>query len=429
MRADISTGSAFAVTTLDGVQPTFEELSEEEALLLEQRAAERRRRFAVTIDLYLVLTVGILVAIGLMMVWSTTFFWSEPQSAIFMQQFRNALFGFAVMFVLSYIDYHWWRRLAIPIMALTLALLIAVLIFGETVFGAKRAFFNGAVQPAELAALTVVMYMAAWLAAKQSKIRQLTYGLLPFALLVGAVAGLIILEPDLSTAALILVTATVMFFLAGADWLQLLITFSAFILMGLLAISQFDYARARVENFFDLLRDPLLASDQAQNAIIGFLNGGLTGVGLGESRQKFENLSAPHTDAIFAVIGEELGLIGCALVIGLFVVLMMRGFRIARQAPDTFGALLAAGITVSIVLEAMFNIAVMASVIPFTGVPLPFISFGGSSLVSGLAAVGVLLNISRVIARQAVPTRKVNETLWLTGMRGTITRVRHRFEQ
>jgi len=416
------------VATLDAIPLALEELSEEEALLLEQRAAERRRRFTATIDLYLVLTVGILVAIGLMMVWSTTFFWSEPQAAIFMQQFRNAIFGFVVMFVLSLIDYHWWRRLAIPIMVVTLALLVAVLIFGGTVFGARRAFFNGAVQPAELATLTVVMYMAAWLASKQSKIRRLTYGLLPFALLVGAVAGLIILQPDLSTAALILVTATVMFFLAGADWLQLIIAFAAFILMGLIAISQFDYARARVENFLDLLRDPLLASDQAQNAIIGFLNGGLTGVGLGESRQKFENLSAPHTDAIFAVIGEELGLVGCALVIGLFVVLMIRGFRIARNAPDMFGALLAAGITASIVLEAMFNIGVMASVIPFTGVPLPFISFGGSSLVSGLAAIGVLLNISRVTARQAVRTRKVNETLSLPGMRGSITRVRHRFE-
>ncbi|MCE7947703.1 MAG: cell division protein FtsW [Chloroflexi bacterium CFX4] len=429
MGASVCLWSAYPVTTLDAIPQPFDELTEEDALLLEQRAAERRRRFMVTIDLYLVLTVGILVAIGLMMVWSTTFFWSEPQSAIFLQQFRNALFGFAVMFVLSLIDYRWWRRLAIPIMAVTLGLLVAVLIFGETVFGARRAFFSGAVQPAELAALTVVIYMAAWLAAKQSKIRHLTYGLLPFALLVGAVAGLIILEPDLSTAALILLTATIMFFLAGADWVQLAITFGAFIIMGLIAVSQFDYARARVENFLDLLRDPLLASDQAQNAIIGFLNGGLTGVGLGESRQKFENLSAPHTDAIFAILGEELGLIGCAFVIGLFVLLMMRGFRIARNAPDTFGALLAAGITISIVAEAMFNIAVMASVIPFTGVPLPFISFGGSSLVSGLAAVGVLLSVSRVTARRSVPTRKVNETLSLPGMRGSITRVRQRFEQ
>jgi cell division protein FtsW (lipid II flippase) len=140
MKADVHLWSVLAVATLDAIPSALEELSEEEALLLEQRAAERRRRFAVTIDLYLVLTVGILAAIGLMMVWSTTFFWSEPQSAIFLQQFRNALFGFAVMFVLSVIDYRWWRRLAIPIMAITLALLVAVLIFGETVFGARRAF-------------------------------------------------------------------------------------------------------------------------------------------------------------------------------------------------------------------------------------------------------------------------------------------------
>lgn len=415
---------------VDALPPTFEELTEEDIQLLEARAAQRRRRFAVTIDLYLLLTVGILVAVGLMMVWSTTFFWSEPQAAIFLQQLRNAAFGFVLMFILSLIDYRRLRRLAIPAMGITVTLLFLVLVLPgvRVVFGARRAFFDGAVQPAEFAMLSVTLYMAAWLASKQARIRQLTYGLLPFALLVGAVAGLIILEPDLSTAALILITASLMFFLAGADWTQLGITFIAFVVMGVVAATQFDYARARVENFFDLLRDPLLASDQAQNAIIGFLNGGLTGVGLGESRQKFQNLSAPHTDSIFAVIGEELGLIGCAFVIGLFVVLMVRGFKIARSAPDMFGSLLASGITISIVVEALFNIAVMASVIPFTGVPLPFISFGGSSLVTGLASIGILLSISRVTARRSVPTRKVNETLSLPGMRGAITRVRGRYE-
>lgn len=411
--------------------PIEEIYFEDDEELLQQRAVERRRRFAVTVDLYLVLTVGILVAIGLIMVWSTTFFWSEPQSAIFSQQLRNALFGFAIMIGLSLLNYRLLRRLAIPMMGGTFLALVGVLVLPgvEERFGARRAFFNGAVQPAELAQLTVVVYMAAWLASKQSKIRNLTYGLLPFALLVGAVAGLIILQPDLSTAALILITASLMFFLAGADWTQIGITLMAFVIAGLIAISQFDYARNRVESFLDLLRDPLTANEHAQNAIIGFLNGGLTGVGLGESRQKFESLSAPHTDAIFAVIGEELGLIGCALVITLYVVMMMRGFRIARNAPDLFGALLASGITISIMVEAVLNIAVMASVVPFTGVQLPFISFGGSSLVSGLVSVGILLSISRVTAQRAVPVRKVNETLSLPGMRGSIMRVRQRFDQ
>lgn len=412
------------------IDEPVDELYEDEAddRLLAQRAAERRRRFSASVDTYLVLAVGVLVAIGLMMVWSTTFFWSQPQSAIFMQQVRNAGIGILIMFVIALINYRIWRRLAIPIMAATLLALLGLLVLPgiQTVFGARRTYFEGAVQPSEIAVLAVVIYMATWLASKKDKIKKLTYGLLPFALLVGSVAGLIILQPHLSTAALVLITASLMFFLAGADWTQLGIVFVVFLVAGLIAISQFDYARARVESFRDLLVDPLLASDHTQSAIYGFLRGGLGGVGLGEGYQKFASLPAPHTDSIFAVIGEELGLFGCAVVIGLYVVLMLRGLSIARNAPDTFGALLAAGMTLSIVVEAMMNIAVMAAAMPFTGVPLPFISFGGSSLVSSLAAVGFLLSVSRATVRKSGPVRKVNETLSLPGMRGTISRVRQR---
>src|SRR5262249_52288699 len=159
------------------------------------------RRFTATIDIYLVLTVGVLVAIGLMMVWSTTFFWSDPQSAIFAQQARNAVIGIILMVVLALIDYRVWRRLAIPVMGVVMVALFGLLILPgvKTVFGARRAYFDGAVQPSEIAMQVVIIYMAAWLSSKQSKIRYLTYGLLPFALLVGTVAGLIVLEPDLST--------------------------------------------------------------------------------------------------------------------------------------------------------------------------------------------------------------------------------------
>ncbi len=394
---------------------------------VERRPVERQRSFASTLDTSLILTTGVLVAIGLMMVWSTTFYWSQPQSALFLQQARNAVLGFIVMFVLAAIDYRVWRRLAIPLMGAAMLALWGVLIIGADVFGARRAYFQGAVQPSEAAILVVVIYMAAWLASKQAKIRRLTYGLLPFALLVGSVAFLIILEPDLSTAALVLVTASVMFFLAGADWIQIGITVVAFTLAAVLAATQIGYARERIETWLELVRDPIQAdASHAQNVIIAFMNGGVGGVGLGESRQKFENLSAPHTDSIFAIIGEELGLVGGALVIGLFVMLMMRGFRIARNAPDTFGALLAAGITISIVVEALINVAVMVSVVPFVGVPLPFISFGGSSLVAGLASIGLLLSISRVTVKQSTPARKVNEMLTLPGVRGSISRVRRR---
>jgi cell division protein FtsW len=346
-----------------------------------------------------------------------------------MQQARNAILGLIIMLVLSVIDYHVWRRLAIPIMAIVLVALVCVLILPgvKVVFGSKRAFFDGAVQPSGMAQLAVVIYMAAWLSSKQGKLHRLTYGLLPFGLLVGTVAGLIILEPDISTAFLLLATASIMFFLAGADWIQMGITGLAFAAAGVVAISQFDYARARVQSFLDVLRDPITSqASHAQNVIIAFLNGGIGGVGLGQGYQKFFNLPAPHTDSIFAVVGEELGLIGCALIIGLYVVLLVRGFRISRNAPDSFGSLLAAGMTVAIVVEALFNIAVMASVVPLIGVPLPFISFGGSSLVSAMASVGLLLSVSRGTARRSVPVRKTNETLNLPGTRGSISRVRQR---
>jgi cell division protein FtsW len=394
-----------------------------EPIELEQRAAQRRRSLVTGIDSYLVLTIGVLVAIGLMMVWSTTFFWSEPQSRMFLQQTGNALLGMFIMFIFTMIDYRIWKRFAIPLMAVAIVLLAGVLVLGEERFGARRAYFNGALQPAELAQVITVIYMATWLASKQTKIRNLTYGLLPFALLVGTVAGLIVLEPDLSTAALILITASAMFFLAGADLVQLGLIALAFVIGGFIAVTQFDYAETRINSFVQLLQDPINAdADHSQSVIVAFLNGGIGGVGLGESRQKFENLSTPHTDAIFAVIGEELGLIGCAIVVALYVVLMWRGFRVARNAPDAFGSLLAAGITLSIVLEALFNIAVMAAAVPFVGVPLPLVSFGGSALVSGLASLGLLLSVSRVTARKSVPTRKVNEMLNIPGTR--VSRVR-----
>jgi cell division protein FtsW len=204
------------------------------------------------------------------------------------------------------------------------------------------------------------------------------------------------------------------------------ITAFVFVAAGFVAINNIDYARARVQSFLDLLRDPIQAhASHAQNVITAFLNGGLTGVGLGQGYQKFFNLPAPHTDSIFAVVGEELGLFGCAIIIGLFILLLIRGFRIARNAPDMFGSLLAAGITVSLMIEALFNVAVMASVVPLVGVPLPFVSFGGSSLVASMAGIGLLLSISRRTAIAKPVARKTNETLNLPGMRGSV-RVRQR---
>jgi len=394
--------------------------------------AERRNLFRTKFDMFLVLVVGVLLAIGLMMVFSTTFDWSYQEfgeaSTVFMRQVRSVGIGLIITFLMALIDYRVWKKFALWMMLVVIALLIALLATAPELFGAQRAFFNGSLQPGELAEIVTIIYMAAWLSAKQNMIRRISYGLIPFSILVGAVAGLIVLQPDLSTATLILMTVATMFFLAGADWFQIGI-------MGVLAagagwtlVSQISYAGSRLSAYVDSVNDLTTASYHVQQAVLAFLNGGLTGVGLGEGRQKFGFLPVPHTDSIFAVIGEELGLIGCSLVTLLFVILAIRGFHIARNAPDSFGALLAAGITVWIVFEALLNIAVMTAVLPFSGVPLPFISFGGSSLVASLAGVGLLLSISRVSARESIPERKVSADYDLSrGDRGRdVPRVRRR---
>ncbi len=396
------------------------------------RVAERRKLFRTQFDMYLVLVVGVLLAIGLMMVFSTTFDWSYQvygdASTIFLRQVRSVGVGLVIMLLLALIDYRVWRKFALWMMIVVIALLVALLATAPELFGAQRAFFNGSLQPGELAELVTVIYMAAWLSAKQNMIRRITYGLIPFSILVGAVAGLIILQPDLSTASLILMTAATMFFLAGADWFQIILMGGLAGGAGWLLATQVPYAGPRLSSYLEGVNDLTTASYHVQQAVLAFLNGGLTGVGLGEGRQKFGFLPAPHTDSIFAIIGEELGLVGCTLVTVLFIVLAIRGFRIARVASDGFGSLLAAGITAWIAYEALLNIAVMTAVLPFSGVPLPFISFGGSSLVASMAGVGLLLSISRVAAGESIPERRVSADYDLSrGDRGrSVPRVRRR---
>ncbi len=376
-----------------------------------RRPASRWKIIGAEIDVYLLLVVGVLLAIGLMMVFSTTFDWSYAQygspTTIFFQQVRSLLVGLAVMVVLTLIDYRRWRHWIIFVMIGAVAMLAVLLAMPEDVkFGGRRALFSGSVQPGEFAQLAMVIYMAAWLAGKRTRIKKLSYGLVPFSVLVGLVCALIVLQPDISTAALIFITAVTMFFLAGAAMLQLALVGTVAGVAGWLVTTQLEYARNRLAAHVLAMNDLTQADWHVQQAVIALMNGGWGGVGLGESRQKFGFLPAPHTDSIFAIIGEELGIVGCVLVVALFVVLVYRGFTIARRAPDAFGAILAAGISCLVVFEALLNIAVLTAVLPFTGVPLPFISFGGSSLVESLAGVGLLLSISRVTAREAVPERR-----------------------
>lgn len=362
-------------------------------------------------DVYLVLIVAALIAVGLLMVYSTTFDWSYLEYGsplrIFLKQVRSLAVGLVALVLAWRMDYRILRdrRVAAGIMIMAILALGILLIIHNNRLGAQRAFYQGSYQPGEAAKLAVIIYFAAWLASRQNQLQRIGYGLIPFSILVGGVCGLIVLQPDLSTAAIIVLTAWTMFFLAGANIFQIVLAGAGAGFVGWSISTQFDYARERLVSHWVAMQDLTQASWHVQQAIIAFTAPGTRpgrtfspnwfGVGLGQSRQKFGFLPAPHTDSIFAIIGEELGLFGCLVVITLYVLFVWRVFKIASEAKDPFGALLAAGIASWVAYEALFNIAVMTAVIPFTGVPLPLISYGGSHLVVVMTGVGLLMSISR----------------------------------
>jgi cell division protein FtsW len=363
-----------------------------------------RRGFLATVDTALIVTVVMLLAIGALMVYSTTFDWSfsdfGSETVILTQHLRNMAIGALVFLVLSLIDYRIWKRLAPLLLIFTVGSLVAVLLFSDVTFGARRSLLNGSYQPGELAELTIIVYMAAWLSSKGTKVKSFWNGLVPFALLLGFISVLVMLQPDISTAVTMVIATGILYFLAGANIRYLAIIAGVMGVAGWVLSQRLSYAADRLTSFTAGLTDLTQTNYHAQQAIIAFMNGGWTGMGLGQGRQKYGFLPAPHTDSIFAVIGEELGVLGASLVVFLFIVLVFRGFTISSRARDSFGSLLAAGITVWIITKAMMNIAVMLNLVPATGVALPFISFGGSSLVVVLAGAGLLVSVNRVTARR-----------------------------
>jgi cell division protein FtsW len=365
----------------------------------ETQPTRRSKRGRANPDYTLLLAVVGLVVIGLMMVYSATFDWSYQAYGssfqIASRQFMWVGAGLVIMGLVASIPYDAWRQWAVPIMGGTLLLLILVLLIGEDHFGARRSFFNSSVQPSELVKPVMVIYVAAWLASRGEQIRDVTYGLIPFAVLIGVIAGLIVLQPDVSVAVLLVLTALAMFFFAGADILQLAVGGTVSSITFLVLIKQLPHAWQRVEDYIIARNDPTRVSHHIQQALIALGSGGLFGVGLGQGQQKLGYLPAPHTDSIFAVLGEELGFVGCLFVIGLFVLFTYRGFKIAIEASDAFAALIACGVTCWLAFQALINMAVMTGLIPSTGMALPFVSAGGSAMIASLAGVGLLLSVSR----------------------------------
>ncbi len=316
--------------------------------------------------------------------------------------------GIAALLVTSRVDYHFWRRFSVPAMVGTVLLLAAVLPFGRTVFGARRWFDLGPIQiqPSELMKFVLVLYMADLLDRKGKRIGHFLNSAVPFAVILSVIVFLVMLEPDLGTTTVLAVTGIALFLIAGADMRQ----FALFLGTGVgafvaLAFSA-SYRRERLLLFLHPERDLRDAGWQLWQARIALGSGGVFGQGLGASRQKFSWLPAAHTDAIFAVIGEELGLIGCSLALLLFALLALRGYRAALGCPDRYGAIMATGITTWVAFQAVINIGGVTTAIPFTGVPLPFFSYGGSSLAVTLGALGVLVNISRSTVATAPMQRK-----------------------
>ncbi|MGD2143164.1 MAG: putative lipid II flippase FtsW [Anaerolineae bacterium] len=350
-------------------------------------------------DFILILSVAGLIVAGLMMVYSATFDWSyqeyDSSLHIALRQFRWVGVGVVALVVFTVIPYRWWEKIAVPVMGVTLLSLLLVLFLGEDVFGARRSFLGGSVHPGELAKLSMVIYIAVWLSSKGDQVRDVTYGLIPFAVLLGVVTGLIVAQPDLGTAALIGLTSLAVFFFAGADIFQLAVAGAVSAVTFFFLITKFPHAMERITDWLEVWRSPELAGHHMQQTLIALGSGGPFGVGLGQGQQKLGYLPTPHTDSIFAVLGEEMGLLGCLFVVALFVLFAFRGFKITMDAQDPFAALLASGITCWITLQALINVGVVTALLPFTGMALPFISCGGSSMVSSLAGVGVLLSVSR----------------------------------
>lgn len=366
-----------------------------------------------SIDYLLVIAIATLLVIGLIMIYSATFALGyqlhNQSSYYFMRQLLWLGLGSIALVSFATIEYHTWRRFSIPIMVLTLCLMVLVLLVGDEHFGAQRWLFSGSVQPSELSKLAVIIYIADWLSAKGQRIRLFSHGLVPFTILLSLITGLIVLQQDLSTAILVAVTSLAMFFMAGGSIWQIMLGGALGVTMLVVLISRSSYRLARITAFLDPLNsDPLGNGYQIRQILIALGSGGITGLGLGASRQKFGYIPASHTDGIFAILGEELGFIGCLVVIGLFAFVAYRGFRIALAAPDSFGAILAAGITCSLIFQAIVHIGVVTASLPFTGIPLPFISFGGSSLIVSMASIGLLLAISRRTMPETSPPKEAD---------------------
>ena len=363
----------------------------------------RRFRF----DVVLVLVLLALIVLGLIMVRSATYAYSFSETSAtyglpnyyFMRQLFFVVVGTAGAIILALVDYKFWTQHSFLILLLSILVLLPLFLLStnEEIGGATRQLFDGSVQPSELSKVGFIIYVAAWLASREKAIGDLRWGFLPFIAVLGVVAFLILEQPDMSTVVILALTSVVMFYAAGGKLWQMALLIVGGGGLGLLLALTESYRSSRVWSWWYNRSNPLadVTSQGLQSAqsIIALERGGLFGVGLGQSEQKAVYY-AVHTDGMFAIIGEELGLVGALFVLVLYALLIWRGLKIAANARDRSGMLLATGITCWIAIQAFVHVGVITRLIPFTGTVLPFLSYGGSSMVTGLAMMGLLLSVS-----------------------------------
>lgn len=379
------------------------------------------RFFRDNFDLPLGIAVITLLSFGFLMVYSASWQSSVGQgnsqySTVLKQMVIAAAGGFVVIF-LTFFDYHRFHRLIVPAMALILILLLSVLIFGKVgELGAKRALFNGSIQPSEPAKLIIIMYLSFWLFSKRDVLNQWTFGLIPLMAILGVTAGLILAQPDVSAAATIVLLGGILFFIAGGNLRQILTVIVVAASVGALVVLVYHNAQVRLVDYWNGLQNPENASDHVKWAFEAVINGGVFGVGIGRSTTKFIGLPVAPTDSIFAVISEETGLLGAFGVITLYLIILWRGLVISSRAKDELGKWMAAGITLWIFIEAAMNMAVIVNILPFAGNALPLISAGGSSIFTVLCGIGLLMGIAR--------TSKLSKTASEGSPRGAVVDLR-----
>ncbi len=359
-----------------------------------------QRTIRLPVDVPLLLIVITLIVFGLVMVFSASTDFSfmvldEAPTYMFVHQVLYVGLGLVVAAVLSLIDYHFYRRLVVPMLLITFAALLAVIVFRSPSNTTIRTLVGGSVQPSELAKVVIIIYLSFWLYSKREVINDISFGLIPLGVILGITGGLIWKQPDLSATATIFILGGVLFFLAGGAWKQILMLFILGLIVGWAMVTLTTTGKDRWVAWITGLQDMTKSSDQVMRTLELIIKGGWFGVGIGLGDVKGTGLPLAPSDSIFSVVAEETGLVGSTFLVGLFCLFLWRGLRIARRAPDQLGSLLAAGLSIWIILEAMMNMMVIAGLFPVSGNALPFISYGGSTMVVTLAAVGIIMNVAR----------------------------------